>query len=110
MSDDNCASVSALAEVEYPVFEVVRIVRVGSASRRLPVVGLSGLTVRFGELLDPPSTDLELLSNQSGIYSMVNNTLTDSSNIILSKFHLTRLIVRQIAPTKSLADTTPQFS
>jgi NAD(P)-dependent dehydrogenase (short-subunit alcohol dehydrogenase family) len=37
---------------------------------------------------------------------VVNNSLTDSGGIILSKFHLTWLIVRQIAPTKSLADTT----
>jgi hypothetical protein len=67
---------------------------------------LPTLTVRFGELLDPPPTDLELLSNQPSIHAVVNNSLTDSGSVILSKFHLTWLIVGQIATTKSLADTT----
>ncbi|MGN8216486.1 hypothetical protein [Halococcus sp. PRR34] len=106
MGDDDCASAEALAEVEYPFFEVVRILCVGSASGCFQLWDLTALTVRFGELLDSPLSDLELLSNQPSIHAVVNNTLTDSGGVILSKFHLTWLIVGQIAPTKSLADTT----
>ena len=104
--DDHASLDEALAEVEYPFFEVVGILCVGSASRCLQLWDRPALTVRFGELLDPPPTDLELHSNQPSIHAVVNNSLTDSGSVILSKFHLTWLIVRQIAPTKSLADTT----
>ncbi|WP_273836843.1 hypothetical protein [Halococcus sp. PRR34] len=41
---------------------------------------------------------------------MINNSLTDTGGVILSKFHLIWLIIGQIEPTKSLADTTPQAS
>jgi hypothetical protein len=106
MSDDDCASAEALAEVEYSVFEVVRIVCVGSASRCRQLWNLTAVAVLFGELLDPPPTDIKLLSDQPSIHTVVNNSLTNSSSVILSKFHLTWLIAGQIAPTKSLADTT----
>ena len=66
--------------------------------------------VLFGELLDASPTNLELLSNHRSVHAVVNNSLTDPGGVILSKFHLTWLIVRQIAPTKSLADTTPRQS
>jgi hypothetical protein len=57
-------------------------------------------------LLDPPPTDLELLSNHRSVHAVINSSLTDPGGVILSKFHLTWLIVGQIEPTKSLADTT----
>ena len=73
--DDDCASTEALAEVKYAVFEITGIFGVGSASWRLQLWNLIGLTVRFSELLDPPPTDLELFSNQPSIHAVVNNSL-----------------------------------
>ena len=75
--------------------EVVRIVGVGSASGCLQLWDFSGLAVLFGELLDPPPTDLELLSNHRSVHAVLHNSLTDPGSVILSKFHLTWLIVRQ---------------
>lgn len=37
----------------------------------------------FGELLDPSSTNVELFSDQFGVHVVVNNTLTDSGDIVL---------------------------
>ena len=63
VGDGDCASASALAEVEYPIFEIIGIVCVGSASQCLQLWSFPVLTVCFGELLDPPTTYLELLGN-----------------------------------------------
>lgn len=38
--------------------------------------------VRFGELLDAPSVDLELFSRQPGVLAVVDNALTDAGVIV----------------------------
>jgi hypothetical protein len=106
MSNGLCTSAKALAQFENASFEIGRILCIRPASRCFQLGYLAVLAVLFGELLDPLPADLELLSEQPSIHTVVNNSLTDSGSVILSKFHLTWLIVRQIAPTKSLASTT----
>jgi len=95
-----------LAQVKNAVFEVVRILCVGLANRGFQLWDLAVVVLLFGELLNPSSIDLELLSDQSGIHIVINNTLTDPGDIILVKLHFTGWLVGQIMPTKSLAYTT----
>jgi hypothetical protein len=67
---------------------------------------LTILPVFLGELLDSPPTDLELLGDDLRVHVMIDNSPTDPGNIVLVKLHFPGLIVGQIVPTKSLADTT----
>ncbi|EMA48518.1 hypothetical protein C450_19636 [Halococcus salifodinae DSM 8989] len=87
--DDDRASASALAEVKHSIFEVVGMVRVGFAAGYLQLWNLSALAVGFGELLDPPPTNLELLGDQPRVHVVFDNSLTYPGDIILIKFHLT---------------------
>ena len=106
MSDGLCTSAEALAQLEDAVFEVVRILCVGFASRGFQLGHLDVIAVLFGELLDPSTTDLELLGNQASVHAMINNSLTNPGDILLVKLHFTRWLVGEIMPTKSLAYTT----
>jgi len=96
-----------LVQLEDTLDEVGRILGVWISARRLERRNRVGVTVLFGELLDPSTADLELLRDQGGIHTVINNTLTDPDDIILIKLHFTWWLVRQIMPTKSLAYTTP---
>ena len=60
----------------------------------------------LGELLDSGAADLEPVSDQPGIEVLINNPLTDPGDIVLVKLHFTWLLVGEIPPTNSLADTT----
>jgi hypothetical protein len=106
MRDGLCTSASALVQSKDSFFEVVRILCVGLSSRSFQLRNLAAVAVLFGELLDPSTADLELLRDQGGIHAVINNTLTDPSDIILVKLHFTWWLVGQIMPTKSLAYTT----
>jgi hypothetical protein len=106
VSDGLCTSAEALAQVKNTVFEVVRILCVGLATRGFRLWNLAVFAVLFGELLDPSSADLELLSDQGSIHIVINNTLTDPGDIVLVKLHFTWWLVGEITPTKSLAYTT----
>jgi hypothetical protein len=81
---------------------------IGPASRCFQLGNRAVIAVLFGELLDPPPSDFELFSDQGGIHVVINNSLTDSGDIVLVKFHFTWWIVGEIVPTKSLAYTTQE--
>lgn len=106
VNDGLCTSAEALAQFEDTLFEIGRILCVGLATRGFQLWNLAVVAVLSGELLDPSTADLELLSDQGGIHAVINNTLTDPGDIILVKLHFTWRLVGQIMPTKSLAYTT----
>jgi len=64
--------------------------------------------VFFGDLLNSSAANLELLSNELCVHSMINNPLTYPGDIVLIQFHLTRSVVWEIVLTKSLAYTTSE--
>ena len=85
------------------------MVGVGISAGRLQLRDLADVTVGFGELLDPATTDVELLSHQLCIQVVVDDTATDSFDIILLQLHLVRSVKGLIIPTKSFPDTTLQY-
>jgi len=75
-------------EFEYPLFEIVRVLRIRFSARHLQLWYLTSVAVSLGELLDSSSTDIELLGNQGGVNLVINDSLTNRGNIVLVKFHL----------------------
>jgi hypothetical protein len=106
VGDSHCTSAEALMQLENALFEIVRILCIGFSTRSLQLRDFAAVAVLFGKLLDPPPTNLELLGNKPGVHIVINNTLTNSGDIVLIKFHFTWSIVGEIISTKSLADTT----
>jgi hypothetical protein len=110
VSDGLCTTAEALAQFEDALFEIGRILCIGPASRCFQLGNLAVIAVFFGELLDPPPSDLELFSDQGGIHVVINNPLTDTGDIVLVKFHFAWWIVGEIVPTKFLAYITNGLS
>jgi len=96
-----------LVQFEHAVFAVFGIRRTGGATRSLQLWDVTAVAALFGELLDATAAHLELVSDQPGVEIVINTPLTDPGDIVLVTFHFTWLLVGEITPTKSLADTTP---
>lgn len=75
VADRLCARSEVLVQFENALFEIVRILRVRFPIRCVELQDLAALPILFGELLDPPPIDLELLGNVPDVYVAVNNPL-----------------------------------
>ena len=106
VGDGHCARTEALAQFEHAVFEVFEILRIGGATGNLRLWDVTAVAVLFGESLDATAANLEPVSDQPGVEIVINNPLIDPDDIVLIKFHFIWLLVGEITPTKSLADTT----
>jgi len=89
VSDGHCSSAEALAQFEYSIFEIVRILCVAVSARRLQLWYLAEVTVFLGELLHSTLANLKLLGDQTSVHAMINNSLTNPGDIVLVKFHFT---------------------
>lgn len=78
---------------------------IGISAGRLQLRDLAAVTVVLGELLDPTTTDVELVGLQPRVHIVVNDAMTDSFDIILLQLHTVRLVKGLIIPTKSFPDT-----
>lgn len=83
---------------------------IGLSSWRFQLWNRTAVTVLLGELLDVPSTHLKLLSDQSSVHVVINNTLTNLDDIVLVKLHLIWLLIGEMMPTKPLTDITVSFA
>jgi hypothetical protein len=93
VSNGLCTSAEALVQFENALFEIGWILCIGPASGCFQLGNLAVIAVLFGELLDPPLSDLELFSDQGGIHVVIDNSLTDAGDIVLTKFHFTWWLV-----------------
>ena len=104
--DGRCTDAEETVKVEDLRLQIRWILRIRFPARRLQLGDLVGFTVLLGQLLDPTTADPELVSDVLSVHFVINNTLTDSGDIVLVQSHLIRSRVGEIIPTKSLADTT----